>query len=264
MATTGKQIETRGHIIGFKEEIKKAKESSDQEFLKFFNGGENIEQLFVKGAWDFSIHFAYPLAPYLSKPHNLTALEIGFGGGRITLAASRAFGQVLGVDIHEFSDFVKAELKARGANNVELYQTDGKTIPCADNTIDVAFSFIVLQHVEKYAIFEKYLHETYRVLKPGGIALLYFGRYHAFSLQKRSKKYFWIDLMIEKIILKRGYKELLARVNETNLIISRNKAKHSAQIAGFQVLGWVNSWKNVPDGFHYYGGQHGMILGKEI
>ena len=118
------------------------------------------------------VHIAQPAAAYLSMPEERVALEIGHGGGRILATASRSFKHVIGVDIHAHNDKVKDTLNKRGVHNIDLYQTDGKNIPVASNSVDLVYSFIVLQHVEKVSIFENYLHQAYRVLKPGGMATI--------------------------------------------------------------------------------------------
>lgn len=194
---TGEQIETRGHIVGFQEEIKKAGKDSVEKFFTWFNESCDINETFVRGAWDFSIHFAYPLAKYLEHPESKDALEIGHGGGRILASACRHFRKVVGIDIHDNNTLVTDELNNRGITNFELKQTDGITIPIPDNSIDVAYSFIVLQHVEKIDIFIHYIQETYRVLKPNGIAVLYFGRFHRFSLNRKTRIRYLFDQVAE-------------------------------------------------------------------
>jgi len=208
------------------------------------------------------VHIGMPLSKYISNPQDKIALEIGHGGGRILLAACRSFKKAIGIDVHNKNKLVEAELKNRGASNFELFKTDGSTIPVEDSTVDIVYSFIVLQHVEKIDIFKRYLEETYRVLKSEGIAILYFGRRCSHSLNNNSYFYYLIDCLLERLLLSKGFKELPAKVNCKNLIISLRYAKKLAKRSGFLTLKKCVSHKKVPDGISLYGGQHGLVLKK--
>ncbi len=258
----GRKIETRNHIIGFREEINSVANQSKDAFFSWFNNADNTDAAFVRGQWDFIVHVGLPLAKYITKPETKVALEIGHGGGRILFAASKSFKKAIGVDIHNNNKLVEAELKSRGATNFELFRTDGSSIPVGDSMVDVVYSFIVLQHVEKIAIFREYLNETYRILKPNGIALLYFGRKYFLSSGRSSILFYLIDCCLERLLLRKGFKEFPAKVNCTNLIISPAYVKKLAVETRFRVLEKCVSHKNVPDGISLYGGQHGLILKK--
>ena len=214
---TGKEIETRGHIVGFREEIGKAATASDEEFFTWFDSAKDKEASFIRGSWDFMIHIALPCSTYLSAPEEKIALEIGHGGGRILSAASRYFREVIGVDIHENNEKVGNELRVRGVNNFTLIKTDGKEIAADSDSVDLVYSFIVLQHVEHIEAFKSYLNEVYRILKPNGIAVIYFGRKHIFSINRSSKILYHLDSFAERFLLPKGFEEMPAKVNCTNL-----------------------------------------------
>jgi tRNA G46 methylase TrmB len=97
----GKELETRGHVVGFKEEISKAAASTDDEFFTWFNSSKDKDAAFIRGSWDFMVHIALPSSKFLSTPEDKVALEIGHGGGRILAAASRHFQKVIGIDIQK-------------------------------------------------------------------------------------------------------------------------------------------------------------------
>jgi ubiquinone/menaquinone biosynthesis C-methylase UbiE len=259
----GKELEKRGHIIGFNEEISKAKGNSADSFFTWFNDSDNAAQAFIKGAWDFSIHIAAPVSNWIDKASEKTVVDLGYGGGRMLAAASRHFRNAIGIDIHNEKNFVLQELKKRGIENVELYKTDGKSIPLEKESVDVVYSFIVLQHVEKIEIFEKYIEESYRVLKSDGLAVLYFGRESNYSLGKSSKLLCFLDRLYENYKLWNGYCEIKARVNEVNLKITLSYAKKIVSKRGFKILKSVVSYKRKLDGLNHYGGQHGLILRKQ-
>ncbi|MBS4067185.1 MAG: methyltransferase domain-containing protein [Sulfurimonas sp.] len=259
----GKEIENRGHIVGFKEEISKAADASNDDFFTWFDGSRDTDAAFVRGGWDFMLHIAHPASAYLTKPEDKIALEIGHGGGRILSAASRYFKAVIGVDIHDNNQMVIDELKSRGIHNFQLIKTTGDKICLEDSSLDFVYSFIVFQHVEKFQVFKNYLKETSRILKPGGIAVLYFGRKYLLSINKPSKFLYLFDRLAEKVLLPNGYKEMSARVNCTNLLISVSQAKQVARNFGFEILEVLVSHKNVPDGTNLYGGQNGLLLRKK-
>jgi len=259
---TGKKIETRGHIIGFREEIDRAGHQGRDAFFTWFDNVQNTNVAFLRGQWDFMVHIALPLSKYITNPEDKIALEIGHGGGRILLAACRSFKKAIGIDVHNNNKLVEAELKSRGAFNFELIKANGSTIPVEDSTVDIVYSFIVLQHVEKIDICRCYFKETYRVLKPEGMAILYFGRRCPWSLNSESHFDYLVDRFSERFRLSRGFEELQAKVNCTNLVLSLRYAKKLANETGFVVLKKCVSRKKVPDQISLYGGQHGLVLKK--
>ena len=250
------------HISGFKREVNKAKGTSKDAFFAWFDGAKDADAAFISGAWDFSHYFARPLSFHLKKPETKIAVEIGYGGGRVLAAASKYFKEVIGVDIHECSETVNAEFKKRGITNAKLYTGDGKSIPLNDASVDVVYSFIVLQHVEKIEIFRAYIKEAYRILKPGGIAVLYFGRYCRFSLNKESKVLYEIDNLLEKYKLHKGYKEIKAEVNCINLLVAKGYMKRLAKHMGFSIHEELVSRKGIPNSTKIYGLQNGLLMKK--
>ena len=100
----------------------------------------------------------------------------------------------------------------------------------------------------------------HRVLKPGGLVMLYFGRLCRLSLERASSMLYLLDRVAERVVMARGYREIPAPVNHTNLLVTRGHAAKLARGAGFTVLSRTVSHKRVPDGTNLYGGQHGLVL----
>lgn len=151
-------------------------EGDEDKFFGYFDTANSVREGLIQGAWDYSTHIVKPqVAQLLGAPFSATALEIGFGGGRLLAAASRHFNKVIGVDIHDSFDSVRRLLSAEGVQNFELLKGDGKKLPVPDASIDFVYSFIVFQHLPFVSVLQNYLAEIHRVLKPGSPAILYFG-----------------------------------------------------------------------------------------
>jgi SAM-dependent methyltransferase len=103
------------------------------------------------------------------NPTDMRALEIGCGGGRMTMALSNIFGHVDGVDIStEMIAQARAALKSQA--NVELHCTNGSDLSIFPNeSFDFAISAVVFQHIPKRVVVENYIQETWRVLRPGSL-----------------------------------------------------------------------------------------------
>jgi SAM-dependent methyltransferase len=235
------------HNRRYAEAIHAARAGGADTFQSWFNRSASVDESLRRGYWDFAVHILVPeLVSRLSDPGTLTALEIGYGGGRLLNAAASYFGHVVGVDVHEEAETVSALMNACGRDNVELLRTDGQSLPLADASVDVVYSFIVLQHLPSLEVFRRYLGETHRVLREGGVAQLYFGR-----LTGRNP-------------LRRVREIPDAPVNHVSLELSPRYAARLCRQAGFAVVGRGVSHKNVPDGYpDTIGGQSYVTLGKD-
>ena len=92
-------------------------------------------------------------------------LEIGCGTGRILEHARIWKYTILGIDIS--GEMIKQARKR--CPTIYFAETDGYTIPFADNSIGLVFSYLVFQHMKTKEMVESNLKEAFRVLKPGGI-----------------------------------------------------------------------------------------------
>lgn len=100
---------------------------------------------------------------------NLIALDYGCGPGRNMIKFNNKFARIDGVDIAKNNlDKAKQNLEYHNIENSLLFLCDGKSIPVNDNSYDVIFSVICLQHIACYDIRFSIFKEAYRVLKPGG------------------------------------------------------------------------------------------------
>jgi SAM-dependent methyltransferase len=238
--------EEENHSQLYADAIRAARDEGAAAFQSWFNRAESIDEAFRRGFWDFSVHILVPeVTARISNPGALTALEIGYGGGRLLNAAASFFGRAVGVDVHDEHEAVAALLASCGRDNVELMRTDGRAIPLPDESVDFAYSFIVLQHLHSVDAFERYVSETHRVLRRGGVAQLYFGR-----------------LATRNPLLR--FREIAdAPVNHVSLELAPRTAARICRRAGFSVIGRGTSYKNVPDGYPAdAGGQSYVTLAK--
>src|SRR3954468_7397491 len=90
-----------------------------------------------------------------------TVLDLGCGLGRLTRVLAARAEHVVALDVSAEMLARARELNA-GLDNVEWVHGDGRTLP--DVRIDVAVSFVVLQHVPDPAISLGYVRELGRVL----------------------------------------------------------------------------------------------------
>ena len=98
-------------------------------------------------------------------------LDVGCGHGLIhpfLLAQKDIKLEIFGVDVaSSVIDF------ARAANPIVSYQAyDGITLPYVDNTFDLTFAICVMHHVPTRQWCD-FLQEMQRVLKPGGVAVIF-------------------------------------------------------------------------------------------
>jgi ubiquinone/menaquinone biosynthesis C-methylase UbiE len=163
------------HLKNWKTET--AEHATDlQKFLSWFDTAKSSQESYMSGWWDFSFHILKPeLVALLGEPCEKTALEIGYGAGRLLVPACHYFRYCVGIDIHPFTEKVEELMREQGVTNFTLYQTDGFTIPLDSESTDLVYSFIVLQHLPTIESLQDYLAEIYRVLKLGAISILYMG-----------------------------------------------------------------------------------------
>lgn len=103
-------------------------------------------------------------------------VEIGAGIGRMTCAFTRRFGTVYACDLDAgFLERCREAVSRFGIidrlRTVEV--DDGRTLRIADDTADIAFSYITLQHCEREDALAL-VQEAVRVIKPGGRIALNF------------------------------------------------------------------------------------------
>lgn len=216
------------------------------DFLSWFDSSHTIQENDCQGYWDFSFHILKPEAVLcLGEPFNKTALEIGYGAGRLLAPACHFFAKAIGIDIHEFRDKVAQRLRARGIRNFELHQTDGTSICLNDMSVDFVYSFIVLQHLPTIGALARYLREIHRVMKPKAVAVLYMG-YLPGLFRKR-----YVDLSTKPI----------DTASKVSLRLTKSLARELFLKNGFRLRKMARSRKK--PWLSYYGHQFYVITTKQ-
>jgi ubiquinone/menaquinone biosynthesis C-methylase UbiE len=98
-----------------------------------------------------------------------TCVEIGCGAGRMTAPLAGHFDRVVGVDVSE--DMVA--LAREAAPGAEFVIVSGTELPLANSSADAVFTTHVLQHLDGIETVRDYLREMYRILRPGGTAMIH-------------------------------------------------------------------------------------------
>jgi len=99
-----------------------------------------------------------------------TILDLGCGTGRLTFNMPEDFYWTIGTDISgEMIKQANDWLVPENLDTIKFLETDGYTLPLGDNLVDVAFSYLVFQHMRTKEMVESNFKEVFRVLKPGGI-----------------------------------------------------------------------------------------------
>lgn len=142
-------------------------------FLDWFDAATSVEDAVRRAETDWRTRFASE--PEYAQVAKGTALEIGFGAGRLLAQAARDFRRVIGVDIHGSFGTARRFLASQGAGDAELLHRDelGR-IP--DRSVDLVYSFIVFQHFDGMAEVDHYIGHIARVLRREGYAHLYLGK----------------------------------------------------------------------------------------
>ena len=109
---------------------------------------------------------------YLFKDFDTTdliALEYGCGPGRNIIKFNNRFKRIDGVDIAQANiDKARQNLIDYNVEVSNLFSCDGESIPAPDQTYDVVFSVICMQHIACYDIRFNIFKEAHRVLKLNG------------------------------------------------------------------------------------------------
>ncbi len=133
-----------------------------------------------KGSWsedEFFLHGETEIAGLMRTLQSLEypkrfemALDFGCGVGRLTRALVPRFHRVHGIDVSEVM-IKEARLFTPSASFLVNHTT---RLPFPDNSFDLVYSRIVLQHLPSRTMIREYVGEFLRVVRRGGIAVFQF------------------------------------------------------------------------------------------
>lgn len=129
-----------------------------------------------------------------------TCVEIGCGAGRITTPMASDFDRVIAFDV---SPDMLERARAVVPANVDLRETDGRSLPVGTAEADAVFSVHVIQHLEGRDDVLAYFREIRRLLRPGGTLLVHVMLKGA-PIGQRERARDWWKLQRSRIALRLG------------------------------------------------------------
>lgn len=122
---------------------------------------------------DFFIELKARLVIQLARKNfgnldNIKVLDIGSGVGLTDRFLTSEIKGLYGVDISEGA----VENAKKRNSNVNYTAYDGRKLPFEDNYFDLTFAINVMHHVEP-SMWENFVNEMRRVIKPGGIMTVF-------------------------------------------------------------------------------------------
>lgn len=237
-------------VDGYRRTVNNAIAVGPAAFYRFYQENPN----FQRGLKVFKTQFLPFVEKYVEDRR--VSLDIGYGPGSMVFAAAQYFDVAKGVDVIYQMNVVGKELERNGCNNFELHLGDGKSIPVPSGTVDFIHSWTVFMHFGKIEVVKSYLAECYRVMRSGGVAVLYFARMHRQKPNETREE--WEESIAAEVDM---YHEKIKKVNHVNLTISMEWMKVEAWRVGFQILERTASTVAV-NNIEYYHGQHGLVLRK--
>lgn len=111
-------------------------------------------------------------------------LDVGCGNGLVLLAAARHLkkgkGKATGIDIwnqmagRQSFEALKRNAEIEGVTDrIEIREADARQMPFDNGTFDVAFASLSLHHAGGHKGIRQVIAEMKRVLKPGGVVVIY-------------------------------------------------------------------------------------------
>lgn len=200
-------------------------------YFNWFDSVKDFEELKKRASSDFK----YAVLSKIPVNKKKTILEIGFGGGRLSLEACKLSKFYIGIDIHENLKATENYIVKGGYKNFKLYNfNELQNI----DFFDLAYSFNVIQHFSNLKILEDYLDFLRLKLKENGIAILWyaklktkiFGEHYVVPptkfLEKECSLFIHRDKM-ENLIESRGFKITNHSIDNTDSINKKRKSGQS-------------------------------------
>lgn len=203
-------------------------------YFKGLNKIRNSSSRFVMDFYEFK------------KNEGKKVLDVGCGPGWITKGYAKAKAKITSVDLSSNSVFMAKQHLAYFNLKSNFNVADAENLPFKNNSFDFVCSDGVLHHT---ADTKKGVQEVYRVLKPGGKAVISF-YYKNFIIY--SKLFFITKILMSLLQVKtpQGIKEVLKLTpeelvrmydgaqNPQGIAFSKNECRQIFLEAGFKILNY--------------------------
>lgn len=199
---------------------------NDWDTKEFFLTGESE----IQGDLERATRLGYP------KTHE-TVLDFGCGVGRLTRALSKYFTQCTGVDIAESMIAHAKEMNQSITGCTFIVNADPHLQIFSDNSFDMIYSKIVLQHIPDTQIIKAYIAEFVRVLKADGLLVFQLPSYIPFHMRLVISSRKGLYRLLQKVGIYERLKGFLRLVNPMHLnYIPEKDILAFLNIQGAQVL----------------------------
>jgi SAM-dependent methyltransferase len=153
-------------------------------------GKWNPEEFFASGAAEIA-HVMRHAAQLGLPRHNRAALDFGCGVGRLTRALAKHIDRCVGVDISESMIAMAREWNRDMPTCHFVLNTAGDLGAFGDDSFDLIYSNIVLQHLPSVRLIESYIAEFIRTLTTDGLLVFQLPRHIPWKhrIQPRRRMY---------------------------------------------------------------------------
>jgi 2-polyprenyl-3-methyl-5-hydroxy-6-metoxy-1,4-benzoquinol methylase len=160
-------------------------------------------------------------------------LEIGCGNGADAVMYAKQGAAYVGVDLSDRAvDSTRRHLALEGLEG-RCGLANVEQLCWAKESFDIVYAFGVLHHTSSP---EKAVHEMWRVLKPGGVALVMLYHRHSLNYYVRILLYMRLRLLLE--IVRRSLRARSAETGEQEKLNGNAADKWAAHYENFRRLGW--------------------------
>lgn len=106
-------------------------------------------------------------------------LEVAFNNGKTVFWALEKYGQVFNVSMFDFDTNVIKWAKEQNKKwEIDIFESDVENIQKEDSGYDIVFCLDVIEHLRD-AVYLRMIKELYRVLRKGGIVIVFIGKGNA-------------------------------------------------------------------------------------
>jgi ubiquinone/menaquinone biosynthesis C-methylase UbiE len=231
---------------------------SPEAFFTLFDGGKDFNEAKAISEKTFNRMFLPFAKKYLVDLSEKVSLDIGYGSGFQVAEAGKHFGHSKGVDVHKEGSFVfDTFVDKKIGVGTSLMEGHAGDLPEPNDYCDFIYSWVTFLHFPSIEYTRLALKEIFRVLKPGGIAVIYYSRLVK-SKRKETLSEYEADIELEnKHETGFSAKESLTEIFKKGIGIARWKMTELVKELGFEVL--EHTYSN--DGGFVFG-QHGIVIQK--